>query len=85
MHAPGRTDRLRDGHLYDIKAPMLFFAGTKDPLCNMEKLRKVLTGLKGPVDPETVEGGDHSFRLPKSFSRPASAVHDRSSINVSGG
>ena len=77
LHAPGRTNRLRDAHLYDIKVPMLFFAGTRDPLCNMEKLRKVLSRLKVPVDLETVEGGDHSFRLPKSSSRPSSAVHDQ--------
>jgi predicted alpha/beta-hydrolase family hydrolase len=77
LHAPGRTDKLRDSHLYDIKAPMLFFAGTRDPLCNLEKLRKVLGRLKGPVDLETVDGGDHSFRLPKSSHRPPSAVHDQ--------
>jgi predicted alpha/beta-hydrolase family hydrolase len=35
LHAPGRTDKLRDSHLYEIKKRMLFFAGTRDPLCNI--------------------------------------------------
>jgi predicted alpha/beta-hydrolase family hydrolase len=75
LHAPGRTDKLRDSHLYEIKKPMLFFAGTRDPLCNMEKLREVLHRLPGQFDLEIVEGGDHSFRLPKSSSRSAESVY----------
>ena len=75
LHAPGRTDKLRDSHLYEIKERMLFFAGTRDPLCNMEKLQEVLHRLPGPCDLEILEGGDHSFKLPKSSSRTAESVH----------
>jgi uncharacterized protein len=75
LHAPGKTDKLRDSHLYEIKKPMLFFAGTRDPLCDMEKLRKVLHRLSGRWDLELVEDGDHSFKVPKSSSRPAASVH----------
>lgn len=75
LHAPGRTDKLRDSHLYEIKKPMLFFAGTRDPLCNMEKLREILRRVPGQCDLEIVEGGDHSFRLPKSSSISADSVH----------
>jgi len=75
LHAPGRTDKLRDSHLYDIKKRMLFFAGTRDPLCNMEKLREVLHRLHGQYDLEIVKGGDHSFKLPKSSSRSSESVH----------
>ena len=75
LHAPGRTDKLRDSHLYEIKKRMLFFAGTRDSLCNMEKLREVLHRLPGNYDLELVKGGDHSFTLPKSSSRSAKSVH----------
>ena len=75
LHAPGRTDKLRDSHLYEIKERMLFFAGTRDPLCNMEKLQEVLHRLPGPCDLEIVEGGDHSFKLPKSSSRTEESVY----------
>jgi len=77
LHAPGRTDKLRDAHLYKITKRMLFFAGTRDPLCNMEKLQEVLQGLHGQCDLEVVEGGDHSFKLPKSSSISADSVHQR--------
>ena len=75
LHAPGRTDKLQDSHLYDIKKRMLFFAGTRDPLCNMEKLREVLHRLPGQNHLEVVKGGDHSFKLPKSSSRSTESVH----------
>ncbi len=77
LHAPGRTDKLRDSHLYDIKKPMLFFAGTRDPLCNLEKLQEILPRLQGPYDLEIVNGGDHSFKLPKSSSRSAESVYQQ--------
>lgn len=75
LHAPGRKDKLRDMHLSEIKKPMLFFAGTRDPLCNMEKLQGVIHRLPGQCDLEIVEGGDHSFKVPKSSSRSAESVH----------
>jgi predicted alpha/beta-hydrolase family hydrolase len=50
LHAPGRTEKLRDSHLYEIQKRMLFFAGTRDPLCNKEKLREVLDRLPGQYD-----------------------------------
>jgi predicted alpha/beta-hydrolase family hydrolase len=75
LHAPGRTDKLRDTHLYEIKKPMLFFAGTRDPLCNVEKLWEVLHRMPGQFDLEIVEGGDHSFKLPKSSSSSEDSVH----------
>jgi predicted alpha/beta-hydrolase family hydrolase len=77
LHAPGRTDKLRDSHLYEIKKRMLFFAGTRDPLCNIEKLREVLQRLPGLYDLEIVDGGDHSFKLSKSSSRPVELVYQQ--------
>ena len=46
--------------------PLLFFAGTRDSLCDLELLRKVLKRLKTEWDLEVIEGGDHSFRMLKS-------------------
>ena len=66
LHAPGKKDQLRDAHLYAIQIPMLFLAGTRDTLCNLNILRTVLNRLKAPWDLEVIDGGDHSFRLPKS-------------------
>jgi predicted alpha/beta-hydrolase family hydrolase len=66
LHAPGRKDRLRDAHLYRIRVPMLFFAGTRDSLCDLGLLKGVLQRLDAPWDLEVIEGGNHSFELPKS-------------------
>ena len=66
LHAPGKKDQLRDAHLYRIPIPMLFLAGTRDALCDLQRLNTVLKRLTAPWRLEVIEGGDHSFRVPKS-------------------
>ncbi|MBI5440309.1 MAG: alpha/beta fold hydrolase [Deltaproteobacteria bacterium] len=66
LHPPGRSERVRDEHLYRIQVPMLFFAGTRDSLCNLELLKGVLDRIEAPTRLEVVEGGDHSFNVPHS-------------------
>jgi uncharacterized protein len=66
LHAPGKKDMLRDSHLYEMNIPMLFFAGTRDTLCDLLLLKGVLNKLKASWDLMVIEGGDHSFHLPKS-------------------
>ncbi len=75
LHAPGRTGQLRAAHFFKIHVPMLIFAGTKDPFCKMEKLQSVLGSLSSPSDLEIVEGGNHSFNLPKSSTLSAEEVY----------
>ena len=77
LHPPGRKEQLRDAHLYRINIPMLFFAGTRDTLCDLELLKPVVSRLKAPADLEVVEGGDHSFVLPKSFKSSEEAVYEK--------
>ena len=76
LHPPGRKDQLRDAHLYRIKVPMLFFAGTRDTLCDLILLKPVVRRLKGPAVLEVVEGGDHSFVLPRAFQFSEAEVCD---------
>jgi predicted alpha/beta-hydrolase family hydrolase len=35
LHAPGKKDQIRDAHLHTISIPMLFLAGTRDTLCDL--------------------------------------------------
>jgi len=66
LHPFGNKEKLRDAHLRRIENPMLFFAGIRDPLRDMEKLTGTLKQLREPWDLHTVDGGgDHSFRVPK--------------------
>ena len=77
LHPPGRKEQLRDAHLYRINIPMLFFAGTRDTLCDLDLLKPVVSRLKGPTVLEEIEGGDHSFVLPKSFNTSEEEVCNR--------
>lgn len=67
LHPPGRTEKLRDAHLYKIRIPMLYFAGTRDALCDLDLLNQVLDRITAPWDLEIIEGGDHSFKVLKSL------------------
>lgn len=67
LHSPRSKDRLQDSHLYKIRVPTLFFAGTRDRLCDLQLLRQVLSNLAAPWELEVIEGGDHSFQVPKFY------------------
>jgi predicted alpha/beta-hydrolase family hydrolase len=69
LHPPGRPDRMRDEHLYDLAVPMLFVEGTRDPFCPLPTLEKVVAGLRGPARIAVIEDGDHSLKVPKSSGR----------------
>lgn len=75
LHPPGRPERLRDAHLPGIGVPMLFLAGTRDPFCRLDLLEGV-TGRLSRTRVEVIEGGDHSFRVPKRTGRSWEEVID---------
>jgi uncharacterized protein len=75
LHPAGRPEKLRDEHLSQIKAPMLFVEGTRDALCDLTLLRPVLARLKKRASMHVIDGGDHSFDLLKSARRTRESVH----------
>ena len=77
LHAPGRKEKLRDAHLYQIQIPMLFFAGTRDSLCDLELLKGMLNKVQAPWDLEVIQGGDHSFKTPKVMERPHEEIYEQ--------
>jgi len=74
LHAAGKTDQLRAGHLSAISSPMLFFQGTRDALCHLDLLRAIFKMLAVKPDLHIIEGGDHSFKVLKRFDRSEQAV-----------
>ena len=76
LHPAGKVEQLRVAHLEKIRAPMLFVAGTRDALCRLDLLRQTIQRLQAPVALEIVEGGDHSFNVPKAMRREPRAVWD---------
>jgi uncharacterized protein len=76
LHPPGRPDKLRSKHLPDIRSPMLFAQGSRDAFGTPEELRAVLGGLEVAADLCVVEGGDHSFKVPKRSALSQDQVYD---------
>jgi len=65
LHAPGKQDQMRDAHLYDINAPMLFLSGTRDTFAQGPLLEKVVNRLGDRATLVWTEGGDHSLKVGK--------------------
>jgi hypothetical protein len=76
LHPPGRPAQLRTAHLSRISVPMLFFAGTRDPLCNLDLLRSALAPLTAQTTLHIVQDGDHSFNVLKRTGRSAEAIRE---------
>lgn len=77
LHPAGKPEKLRIDHLSKIRSPMLFIQGTRDPLCDLNILDKVLKDLDdGKNQLHRIEGGDHSFRVLKKFKRETADVYD---------
>lgn len=61
LHAPGRSDQVRDEHLYGLDVPMLFLQGTKDPFADADVLARVLARLGTRATHVPFEDAGHSF------------------------
>ena len=75
LHPPGRPDKLRDAHLKEIHAPMLFVQGARDTFGTAEEIRAVIKRLHLPATVYPIEGGDHSFKVPKSLGVPQEKIY----------
>jgi predicted alpha/beta-hydrolase family hydrolase len=76
LHPPGHPDKLRSEHLGRIRAPMLFVQGSRDAFGTPDELRAALTDAKADGDLFVVDGGDHSFKVPKRGGMPQDQVYD---------
>ena len=65
LHPPGRPEQHRAQHLAQIRQPMLIVQGSRDTFGTPEELRPVLAPLGARATLLVVEGGDHSFKVPK--------------------
>lgn len=69
LHPPGRPERIRDAHLYELQVPMLFVEGTRDPFCPLDTLEKVRGKIASVTEVAVIDDGDHSFKVRKSSGR----------------
>lgn len=77
LHPADDHSKTRDAHLYQVELPMLFFTGTRDSLCNIKRLQNVLSNLSAPWELEIIDGGDHSFHVPKSIKATEKEIYGR--------
>lgn len=66
LHPPGRPAEERSEHFPAIAQPALFLQGTRDDLCDVDRLRAALQRFGGPVALELLATADHSFKTLKS-------------------
>jgi len=63
LHAPGRTEKLRDEHLFRVPVPMLFIEGTADSLARFDLMEDLVSRLGFRATLHVIKGADHSFRV----------------------
>ena len=76
LHAPGKPGIARAEHLDLIGIPMLFLQGTRDEFAQPDLLSQVVERLKPRATLHAVEGGDHSFKIPKKQGTEAEVFQD---------
>jgi len=76
LHPPGKPGTARADHLDKVTVPMLFLQGTRDEFAEMSLLVPVVERLGRRATLRRVEGGDHSFAVPKVSGRGRDAVLD---------
>jgi predicted alpha/beta-hydrolase family hydrolase len=74
LHPAGQPTKLRAEHLVRVACPMLFLEGTRDPLCDLALLRPVLRKLGRRATLHVIDGGDHSFAVPRALGRSQADV-----------
>jgi len=61
----GDRSKLRDQVLLELRTPILFAQGTRDPLCPLELLADVRKRMRARSTLHVVDGGDHSLLVAK--------------------
>lgn len=74
LHPPGQPAVTRGEHLDAVRVPMLFLQGDRDEFAEPILLRQVLRKLGSRATLHLVQGGDHSFSVPKKSGRSADEV-----------
>jgi predicted alpha/beta-hydrolase family hydrolase len=78
----GDRSRLRDQVLLELKTPILFLQGTRDPLCPLELLEDVRKRMDAPSTLHVVEGGDHSLLVAKAALKAKGSTQEKADEGV---
>jgi uncharacterized protein len=84
LHPPGRPGITRADHLDRVALPMLFLQGTRDDFAELKLLEPLVKRLGALATLHLVEGGDHSFKVPKRSGTTETAVMDEIADAIGG-
>jgi uncharacterized protein len=73
----GDRSKLRDQVLVELKTPILFVQGTRDPLCPLDLLESVQKRMEAPSTLHIVDGGDHSLIVGKAALKALSSSQEQ--------
>lgn len=59
----GKPGKVRDEVLLELRVPILFVQGSRDPLCPLDRLARVRRRMQAANELVVVEEGDHSLEL----------------------
>jgi uncharacterized protein len=76
LHPAGRQNQLRDGHLPQIRVPVLCINGTRDPLCTRSLMDAAVARVTAPWTMHWVDTADHSFHVLKSSGKTDDSVQE---------
>jgi uncharacterized protein len=77
LHPPGKPGELRVRHFARLEVPMLFLQGTRDAFGTPDELRPWVAGSPSRAEIVPVDGGDHSFALPRAMQAAQDETFDR--------
>src|SRR5437879_8013293 len=76
LHPTGKTDQLRDEHLYRIKKPMLFVSGRRDSFARQDLLEKVVSKIGSNAQIHWVQNGDHGYKTHDAKTGSTDTLHE---------
>src|SRR5208283_2706119 len=73
----GDRSKLRDEVLVELRTPILFVQGTRDPLCPLDLLEDVRKRMRAPSALHVVDDADHSLLVSKSALKARGAMQEQ--------
>ena len=73
----GDRSKLRDEVLIELRTPIMFVQGTRDPLCPLDLLEDVRKRMRAPSALYVVDDADHSLLVSKSALKARGATQEQ--------
>ena len=79
----GDRSKLRDQVLLELRRPVMFVQGTRDPLCPLDLLEGVRKPMRAPSTLHVVDGADHSLLVAKTTLKALGSTQEEADDQIS--